>query len=83
MEGQVDQELEFGGLIKWGCRPVCSFENLVHVIGHAPEQLREIDGISHQPAGLDVIAVRTYRRQSVLLGELGDQLAVRVKVPFA
>jgi hypothetical protein len=55
----------------------------LHIIGHAPEQLREIDGISHQPAGLDVIAVRTYRRQSVLLGELGDQLAVRVKVPFA
>ena len=26
----------------------------MHVVGHAPQQLREIDGISHQPAGLDV-----------------------------
>jgi hypothetical protein len=57
-------------------------EDLMHVIGHAPEQLREIDGIMHQPAGLNVIAVRTHHRQAILLGELGDQLAVSVKVAF-
>jgi hypothetical protein len=50
-------------------------EDSVRIIGHAPEQLREVNGISHQPTGLDVIAVRTHRRQAALLSELGDQLA--------
>jgi len=55
---------------------------LVHVIGHAREQLCQIDGIPHQRTGLDVIAVWTHHRQALLLSELGDQLAVRVKVSF-
>src|SRR5262249_16906877 len=48
------------------------FEDLVHVIGHAPEQLCEIDGVTHQRTGLDVVGVRTHRRQALLLSELGD-----------
>jgi len=50
----------------------------VHVIGHVPEELPRVNGVSHQHTGIDVIAVRTYRRQAVLLGEFGDQLAVSV-----
>src|SRR6266446_4958682 len=80
---EIDQELEFGGLINWDVARFGPFEDLMHIIGHAPEQLREVNRISHQPTGLDVIAVRTHGRQAVLLGELGDQLAVSVKVPFA
>ena len=59
---QVDQELELGRLINRNVARFASFENLVHVIGHAPEQLRKIDGIAHERAGFDVIAVRTHRR---------------------
>jgi hypothetical protein len=50
----VDQELELGRLINRDVTRFGPFEDLVHVIGHAPEQLREIDGITYQR--LDVIA---------------------------
>src|SRR5262249_31216014 len=77
---QVDQELEFGGLINRNVTRLGTFENVVHVIGHALEQLREIKGITHQRTAFDVIAIRTDRRQSFLHRELGDELAVGVKV---
>ena len=79
---QVDQELEFGGLINRDVAWFGSFKDFVHVIRPAPQQLRDIDAISHQPARLDVLAIRTHSRQAVLLGEFDDQLVVSVEVAF-
>src|SRR5512132_14464 len=66
---QIDQEFKLGGLINRDVAWFGPFENLVHVIGHALEQLREIDGIRHEPTSLDVVAVWTHPRQVVLFGK--------------
>src|SRR5262249_12323099 len=79
---EVDKELELSGLINRDVARFGPFQDLVHVIGHAPEQLRQIHGVTHQRTGLHVIAVGTDGRQACLHSKLGDQHAVRVKVSF-
>ena len=51
-----DQEFKFCRLINRNVTRFGTVQDFVHVIGQPPEQLRKIEGITHQRAGFDVIA---------------------------
>src|SRR5215813_10783180 len=50
----VDDEIEFGRLLDRNIARLRPAQNLVDEVGRAPEQVREVWPIGHQPSHLDV-----------------------------
>src|SRR6516164_4473870 len=73
---QIDDELKFGRLINRNFARFGPFQDLVHVIGHAPPEFVEVPSICHQPARLHVFTPGIHRRQAASLGQLNDQATV-------
>src|SRR6516164_4458829 len=62
--GQVDDEIELGRLLDRDVARLCSAQNLVDVVGSAPELVRQAWSVGHQPSSLDVLPKTVHRRQS-------------------
>src|SRR5262245_21358513 len=45
--GQIDGYIEFGGLFHGDVARLCAAHNLVHVVGSAPKQVREVCSVGH------------------------------------
>src|SRR5215471_17060702 len=61
---EVDDEFEFGWLFdRYVARPGAS-QNLIHVVGRAPEQLRVARSVGHESARPDEIAGTEKSRQT-------------------
>src|SRR5664280_201854 len=76
---EVDEQLEFGGLI---VRDVARFgpvEDLVHVIRKTLGEFAEVRRIGHQPAQVHVVAIGINYRETIFLGQFDDQGTVRQK----
>src|SRR5215831_12607942 len=50
---EVDGQLEFGRLVERDIAGLCPAKNGVDVVGSAPVQFGQVEGISHQAPGLD------------------------------
>src|SRR5262249_24674891 len=62
--GQVDDQFELCRLLDRKVSGLRPLENLVDVLGCAPEQVRKVRSIRHQISSSYVFFVRVYRRQS-------------------
>jgi hypothetical protein len=59
---QIDDELEFLRLLNGEIRRLGAFQNLVHIGGGAPVQVRIVDAVEHKPTGFHKIRHVIYRR---------------------
>ena len=62
--GQIDDEIEFGRLLDREVARLRPAQNLVDIVGGAPEQVREVWSIGHQTSRFDVLPKTVHRRQS-------------------
>ena len=62
--GQVDDEIELGRLLDRDVGRLRPAQNLVDIVGGAPEQVREVWSIGHQTSRFDVLPKTVHRRQS-------------------
>src|SRR5215813_2599688 len=53
--GQIDNEVEFGWLFDWEVGRLCAAQNLVDILGRAPEQVGYVCSIGHQTSRFDVL----------------------------
>ena len=61
---QIDDEIELGRLLDRDVGRLRPAQNLVDIVGGAPEQVREIWSIGHQTSRFDVLPEAVHRRQS-------------------
>src|SRR5712691_11358073 len=69
---EVDNEVERGGLLDRQRGGLRALEDLVHVGGRAPLQLKSVRTINHETAGLHVLPQAIYRWQATLHRKLSD-----------
>src|SRR4030095_1693428 len=69
---EVDDQLELRGLLDGQVAGLGAFQDLVHVGGGAPLQVKKVCAIGHKTASLRVLAVPIYRWQAPLRRELCD-----------
>src|SRR5262245_9897113 len=62
--GQVDDEIELGGLLDRDITRLRPAQNLVNIISGAPELLRKAWPIGHETSPFNVFTSAVYRRQS-------------------
>src|SRR5215831_5908739 len=62
--GQVDDEIELGGLLDRDVTRLRPAENLVNIISGAPELLRKAWPIGHKTSPFNVFTSAVHRRQS-------------------
>src|SRR6516162_6686559 len=62
--GQVDDEIELGGLLDRDVTRLRSAQNLVNIISGAPELLRKAWPIGHETSPFNVFTSAVHRRQS-------------------
>jgi hypothetical protein len=60
---QIDDKLEFGGLLDWQLRRLGAFENPVAIGGGRPVDLAVVRSIGHQATGIDEFPVSCHRYQ--------------------
>src|SRR3984893_3873761 len=60
---EIDGELELGRLLDLEVARLRAAQNLVHILGGAPEQVREVWSVGHETPGLDIVAGAPDRRQ--------------------
>src|SRR5262249_27610212 len=53
--GQIDNEVELGWLFDWEVGRLCAAQNLVDILGRAPEQVGHVCSIGHQASRFDVL----------------------------
>ena len=61
---EIDDEIEFGRLLDRDVGGLRAAQNLVDIVGGAPEQVREVRSIGHQTSRFDVLPKAVHRRQS-------------------
>src|SRR5262245_66328823 len=61
--GEVDDEIELDRLRDWKVGGLGAAQNFVHVLGGAPEQVRKVCSIGHEPCHFDVLPSREHCRQ--------------------
>ena len=61
--GQVDDEIELGRLLDRNVTGLCAAQNLVDIVGSAPEQISEVCPVGHQTSCCDVLPEIVHRRQ--------------------
>src|SRR6266516_3748789 len=61
---QVDDQVEFGRLFHWYVGRLRPAQNLVDILGGAPEKVREVWPIGHQTSRFDILPLNENRRQS-------------------
>jgi hypothetical protein len=69
---EIDDQLEFGGLLDRQVGGFGAFEDAIHVCGNALPPLGRTCPIAHEPTCLDKRTVPEDRRQPVGEGELGE-----------
>ena len=60
---QIYDEIEIWSAARPGCRPASPAQNLVDIVGGAPEQFRPVCSIRHQTSRFDVLPLVVNRRQ--------------------
>src|SRR5215472_18299318 len=61
---KIDDESELCGLLDWDVTWLRPAQNLVDIIGGAPQQVGEVRSIGHQTSRFDVLPIKVHRRQS-------------------
>src|SRR5262249_35643043 len=61
---QVDDQVEFGRLLHWYVGRLRPAQNLVDILGGAPEKVREVWPLGHQTSRFDILALNGNRWQS-------------------
>src|SRR5215467_11977807 len=61
---QVDDQVEFGRLLHWYVGRFRPAQNLVDILGDAPEKVREVWPIGHQTSRFDILPLNVNRWQS-------------------
>ena len=61
---QIDDEIELGRLLDREVGRLRPAQNLVDIVGGAPEQVREVRSIGHQTSRFDKFPKAVHRRQS-------------------
>src|SRR5262245_31018612 len=61
---QVDDQVEFGRLLHWYVGRLRPAQNLVDILGGAPEKVREVWPIGHQTSRFDILPLNGNRWQS-------------------
>src|SRR5882672_10530190 len=69
---EVDHRLVLGGLLDRQIAGLGAFEDLIHVGGRSPKQVRIARRIGHESPGLHYLAVWVHGRQPTLRRELHD-----------
>jgi hypothetical protein len=71
---EIDDQLEFRGLLDWEVGGLRALEDLVHVLRGTTVHLPKIDSVGHQPAGLgkipESVCVDAYRQVGVYVGRI-------------
>src|SRR5215510_1064566 len=76
---QVDDEIELDRLLDRTVAWLCPAQNLVDVVTGAPEQVRDVRSVGHEPSGLNILPSRRNRwkmgacRQDIDPGAVADQ----------
>ena len=76
---QIDEQLQFGGLVKRDVARFCPAEDLMDIIGKTLGEFAKVRRVAHQSAQIDIVAVGIDHRETVFSGQFGDQGAVRQK----
>src|SRR5215510_7010335 len=53
--GQIDGEVELGWLFDWQVGRLCAAQDLVDILGRAPEKVGHVCSIGHQASRFDVL----------------------------
>ena len=61
---QIDDEIELGWLLDREVAGLRSAQNFIDIVASAPEQVREVCTIGHQPSRFDELSVAGHCRQS-------------------
>ena len=61
-DGGIDDEIELGRLLYGKVRWLRPAQNLIDIVGHAPEQVREVGCIRHQTYRFDLLPSAVHRR---------------------
>src|SRR5262245_17460544 len=69
---EVDDKVEFGRLLDWNVGGLGALQNLVHMGGGAPVQIRTPRTIGHQAARLRELGCAVDCRQTALQCKLGN-----------
>src|SRR5215470_9500704 len=70
--GKVDDEIELDRLLDREIARLCPAQNLVDIVGGAPELVRDVCTIGHQTSRFDELPVIVDRRQSRALRQGDD-----------
>src|SRR5262249_55065262 len=62
--GQVYDQIKFGWLLDWNVARFCAAENLIDIIGGAPEQIWVVGSVGYQTSRFDVVPRTMHRWQS-------------------
>src|SRR5690348_630266 len=80
---QVENQLEFAGLIDREIARIGSAQNPIRGLRQPASKIAEFRGVSGQPTCLRVVAIRIYRSQLAPVGEIDNQLPVRQVIASA
>src|SRR5215510_4154084 len=76
---QIDDELEFFGLLHGEVGGLGAFQNLVYVVSCLAVQLIVVDPIRHETALFHKLLLKIHSWQSVFAGQLDDSLSLGKK----
>src|SRR6266566_1375853 len=74
---EIDDQLEFRRLIIGDLPWLLTLEDQVDILGDVTVHRRNVNRVGHEPPGFDWLSVGVDCRQTVLLGQLGDEPTVR------